>query len=615
MFRGVSVTRSLCQRIDAHLFSGSVILSLMKIRATPPGTIIKFMRKYILLFLLITVAFSLRLYRLDYRGLITDEKFTLLNANGFWVGGANQAAFKKDYFTAADFWEEKELQDYLDATAHADFGTHIVHNAVLHYWMKLFGNSDFSVRLPGTIFNVLTVILLFLMVLKYFGSYRMAFLAGLLLAVDPLNVAQSHIARSYPLSFLLITLSTEYFIRIVRGGASAKNFVLYALLTGLAMLNHYINFFVPLVHVMAFLALRNKAHLWRGFAGAALFNAALLFYWFNWGGGYTAMDFLKEKNELHRQIAENEADELSGTIQKATPDLIARKAIGLYYDIGVLGHGLFERIKGVKVFLSSFLFFIAVMVAVHNKKRPWVRFGSVALALLILALQTAYITGILVSAAIFLILYFAWGALRESYAHESEKGRFVLLLAGFLMLALPVLFVVNDAFSNGNTTSLTHRYIGNASPFVVILIAVGVVRAADFRFGFLVWMIFTVAVQAGSIRQGLKDYFADRSLYNAWFVPERVSNPYLRVAKELESRAVPGDTIIIPGAYRDKYQERFHQDMEISYKDAQFLNLYFNKSFNIPQFVDREEREKLYLKRKNGEKVLIFDFKGEEYRY
>lgn len=573
------------------------------------------MRKYILLFILTGVALGLRLYRLDNRGLITDEKFTLLNANGFWVGGANQAAFQKDYFTAADFWEDKGIRDYFDATAHADFGTHIVHNALLHYWMKAFGNSDFSVRLPGALFNVLTVLLVFLMVLKYFGSYRMAFLAGLLLAVDPLNVAQSHIARSYPLSFFLITLSTGYFIRIVQGRGSLKNFTVYALLIGLAMLNHYINFFVPLAHIVVFLFLRNKAPLWRGFIGAAVFNAVLLLYWFNWGGGYTAMSFLEGKNELHRQIAENENDELSKTIEKATPDLIAKKAIGLYYDITVLGHGLFEKIKGVKVFLSSFLFFWAVMMSVRYKKSPWIRFGSVGLALLILAVQAQHITGILVSAGIFLILYFAWVALRESYALEAEKGRFVLLLTGFLMLALPILFVVNDAFSNGNTTSLTHRYIGNASPFVVMIVAVGIVRAADFRFSFLIGMIFVVIVQAGSIRQGLNDYFADRSVYNAWFVPERVSNPYSKVARELEARAVPGDTIVIPGAYRDKYQERFHQDIEISYKDAQFLNLYFSRDFTIPQYVDRGEREKLYLKRKNGEKVLIFDFKGEEYRY
>jgi len=573
------------------------------------------MRKYILLFILAVVALSLRLYRLDARGLITDEKFTLLNANGFWVGGANQSAFKKDYFTAADFWEEKGVRDYLDASAHADFGTHMVHNTVLHYWMKAFGNSDYSVRLPGTLFNVLTVILLFLLVLKYFGSYRMAFLAGLFLAVDPLNVAQSHIARSYPLSFFLITLSTEYFIRIVRREASVKNFVIYTLLVALALLNHYINFFIPLAHGLIFLVLRHKKQLWPGFIAAAAFNALLLFYWFNWGGGYTAIGFLKDKNELHRKIAENQNDDLSMTIQKSTPDLIIKKAISLYYDIGVLGHGLFDRVKGVKVFLSSFLFFAAVMLAVQYKKRVWVRYGSVVLALLILALQATYITGILVSAGIFVILYFAWKALRESYVFESEKGQFVWLMTGFLMLVLPVLFVVNDAYSNGNTTSLTHRYIGNASPFVVILIAVGMVRAADFRFGFLLWMAFITVVQAGSIRKGLNDYFADRSVYNAWFVPARVSNPYRQVAERLQEQAMPGDTVLIPGAYKDKYQERFNPDMEISYKDAQFLNLYLSKDFTVPQRVDPQEREKLYLKRESGEKVLIFDFKGEEYRY
>lgn len=573
------------------------------------------MKKFILLFLLTAIALGLRLYRLDARGLITDEKFTLLNANGFWVGGANQSAFQKDYFTAADFWEEKGIQDYFDATAHADFGTHIVHNAVIHYWMKLFGNSDFSVRLPSVIFNVLTVLLVFLMVLKYFGSYRMAFLAGLLLAIDPLNVAQSHIARSYPLSFFLILLSTEYFIRIVQGAASRKNFLIYALLSGLAMLNHYINFFVPLAHIGAFLALRNKTHLWKGFILAAVFNGGLLLYWFNWGGGYTALDFLEGKNELHRQIAEDPTDELSNTIQRATPDLIAKKAIGLFYDIGVLGHGLFERVKGVKVFLSSFLFFVAVLLAVRYRERPLFRYGSVVLALAILAFQSAYIPSILVSAAVFLALYFAWETLRKTYAYEAEKGAFVLLLTGFVLLILPILFVVNDAFTNGNTTSLTHRYIGNASPFVVIIMAVGMVRAADFRFGFLVWLALAGILQTGSIRQGLKDYFADRSVYNAYFVPERVPNPYREVAKILESQAVPGDTVRIPGAYKDKYQERFNPDMEISFKDAQFLNLYLPKDFAVTQFVDREEREKLYLQKKDGEKVLIFDFKGEEYRY
>lgn len=571
------------------------------------------MRKYFLLILLAAIALGLRLHKLDARGPITDEKFTLLNANGFWVGGANQAAFKKEVFTAQDFWEPMGPRDFMDASANADFGTHMVHNVLLHYWMKTFGNSDFSIRMPGLIFNVLTVLLIFFLVLKYFNSYRVAFLAGLLFAIDPLNVAQSHIARSYPLSFFLLTLGTVYFTRLVTGKGTWKNFAIYTLIIGLAMLNHYINFFIPLAHALIFLVLRRKSTLWTGFIVAALCNAALLFYWFNWGGGYTAMDFLKDKNAIHKQIAENAEDELSLTIQRATPDIIAKKAIGLYYDISVIGHGLFEDIKGVKVFFASLLLALSILFGVQERR--WKKYAGVFLALVLLVYEREYAGAMLSSAALFIALYHALRYVKEVWAYEEEKAQFVWLCMGWLMLVLPLLFVVRDAFSSGNTTSLTHRYIGNASPFVVILLAVGMVRAARERWTYAVLLLFAGLYQWRNIRSGLEDYFADRSVYNAYFVPERVANPYLKVAKQVLGTAVSGDTLVIPGAYKDKYEERFGRETAVSYKDAQFLNLYFPKDNLLPQTVDPKEREKIYLKRKGGEKVLIFDFKGEEFRY
>jgi hypothetical protein len=575
------------------------------------------MRKIVLLVILVVIALGLRLYNLDTRGLITDEKFTLVTANGFWMGGANQSAFKKEYFTAKDFWETKVLKDYFDATAHADFGTHIFHNGFLHYWMKAFGNSDYTVRLPSVLFNVLNVILIFLMVFKYFRNYWAAFLAALLFAIDPLNVAQSHIARSYPLSFLLITLSTEYFIRIVRNeGKSTRNFVIYTILVGMSLLNHYINFFVPLAHVLVFFGLRNKAHLWKGFIMAALVNAGLLFYWFNWGGGYTAFDFLKDKNEWHNTIAESSDDELSLVIQKSSPDLIAKKGIELFYDIGVVGHGLFEKIKGVKVFISSFLVFFAVLIAVKFKNRAIFKWGSVLAALLLLAYQRHYFLGITVSVGIFIGIYFAIRRLRESYSNENQKGQFVILTVGLLMLVLPLIFVINDAFTSGNTTSLTHRYIGNASPFVVMLMAVGIVSAIDYNKWFMPLFVIVFITQFGAVKKGILDYFDDRSVYNAYFQPRRVKNPYITAAEILKSTAVKGDTILIPGAYRNKYEQRFQKDLTfVTYTDAQYLNLYLSKDFDVVQHVDKNEREKLYLKKKNGHKQLIFDFKGEEFRY
>lgn len=162
------------------------------------------MRKYGFLIFLIVISAKVRFSNLDTRGLFTDEKFTLLNANGIWVGGGNQTEiYEKPFFTPQDFWAEKNIKDYFEAIAHSDFGTHIVYNGILHYWMETFGNSDYSVRFLSALFSLLTVVVVYLFTMKVFGSYTTSFFSGLFLALDPLNIAQSHIARSYTLSFFV----------------------------------------------------------------------------------------------------------------------------------------------------------------------------------------------------------------------------------------------------------------------------------------------------------------------------------------------------------------------------------------------------------------------------
>src|SRR5690606_35993775 len=132
--------------------------------------------------------------------------------------------------------------------------------------------------------------------------------------------------------------------------------------------------------------------------------------------------------------------------------------------------------------------------------------------LVLLVYEREYARAMLSSASLFIALYYALRYVKEVWAFEEEKAQFVWLCMGWLMLVLPLLFVVRDAFSSGNTTSLTHRYIGNASPFVVILVAVGMVRAAGERWTYAVLLLFAGLYQWRNIQGGLEDYFADRSV-------------------------------------------------------------------------------------------------------
>lgn len=575
------------------------------------------MRKYGLLIILIVLASFFRFSKLDNRGLFTDEKFTLLNANGIWVGGGNQLdIFNKPFFTPQDFWASKNIRDYFESIAHSDFGTHIVYNGILHFWMRLFGNSDYSVRFLSGLFSLITVVVVYLFSLKVFQRKTVAFFSGFLLALDPLNIAQSHIARSYTLSFLLVILATYYFIEIFRGNKKANIFIIYTTLIGLALLNHYLNFLVPLSHGLVFLLAKNKKQLWFGFISAAIFNMLLMLYWFNWGGGYLAMDFLKDKNEKHLKLAQLNINTPDAAIQLSTPNLVAKKTIELVYDSSIITQGLFLRLNsGVKNVAITFLIFVLLLGAYYFKNKQKVYVSLIIVAIGLLAINHGIMEEIVLANCFYFMLYFAIEYIFKQPKESFSQSQFVLVAVSVLMFILPILFVVNDALKNGHTTSLTHRYIGVASPFVAILLGFGIYRFLKFSKMTLLLLVFVYIHQYKPVKFEILSYFDDKSTMNAWFDPARVPNPYALVAESILEKYEKSDTLYIPGGYSDFYDQVFDNKKLIYLNDAQYLNLYLPKKSNIPEKIDVNEPDKVFLKKENGEKLLIFDFEGTKYRY
>ncbi len=575
------------------------------------------MRKYGLLFFLIAIASFLRFSNLDNRGLFTDEKFTLLNANGIWVGGGNQIdIFNKAFFTPQDFWATKNVKDYFEAIAHSDFGTHIIYNGFLHYWMELFGNSDYSIRFLSAVFSLLTVIVVYLFSLEVFKNHTVAFLSGFLLALDPLNIAQSHIARSYTLSFLLVILATYHFLEIFKGDKKTRNFIIYTILVGLCMLNHYLNFLVPASHGLVFLFAKNKRHLWFGFISAAVFNVMLMLYWFNWGGGYLAMNFLKDKNQKHLKLAQLNVNTPEAAVQLSTPTLVTKKTIELVYDSSIFTQGLFMRLNsGVKNVAVTFAIFLLLLGAYYFKTKQKVYISLVVAAVVLLAVNHAIMEDVILANCFYFVVFFAVEFIFKRPKEIFSQAQFILLAVSMLMFFLPILFVLNDALKNGHTTSLTHRYIGVASPFVAILLGFGIYRFLKFSKLVFFLLIFVFVYQYQPVKFEIMSYFKDKSNMNAWFEPARVSNPYVTAAKSIIEKYEKSDTLYIPGGYQEFYVQVFGKEKVVNYNDAQYLNLYLPKKSNIPEIIDVNEPDKVFLKKGNGEKLLIFDFEGTKYRY
>jgi 4-amino-4-deoxy-L-arabinose transferase-like glycosyltransferase len=482
--------------------------------------------------------------------------------------------------------------------------------------MEVFGNSDYSIRFLSAVFSLLTVIVVYLFSLEVFKNHTVAFLSGFLLALDPLNIAQSHIARSYALSFLLVILATYYFLEIFKGNKKSRNFIIYAVLVGFSMLNHYLNFLVPLSHGLVFLFVQNKRHLWFGFVSAAVFNLLLMLYWFNWGGGYLAMDFLKDKNQKHLKLAQINVNTPDAAVQLSTPALVTKKTIELVYDSSIFTQGLFLRLNsGVKNVAVTFAVFILLLGAFYFKSKQKIHISLVIMAVVLLALNQGIMEQVVLANSFYFVVFFAVEYIFKRPKETFSQDQFILVAVSVLMFILPILFVLNDALKNGHTTSLTHRYIGVASPFVAILMGFGTYRFLKFSKLAFFLIVFVFVQQYQPVKSEIKSYFADKSSLNAWFDPARISNPYSTAARNILEKYEKSDTLFIPGGYQEFYAQVFGKEKTVDYTDAQYLNLYLPKKANIPQKIDVNEPDKVFLKKGSGEKVLIFDFEGTKYRY
>jgi len=165
--------------------------------------------------LIVLLAFSLCLYRLDHQSLWYDE--------GFSVYLARLSLGEITARTASDI--HPPLYYYL-----------------LHLWLGPFGDSEFVLRFFSLIFGLLTVPLIYVLGRRLMGTAS-GLLAALLLAISPLYLWYSQEARMYTLVTFLCLLSSYLLLRALEGKA---NFLWggYILVNVLAVYSHFYAFFV-----------------------------------------------------------------------------------------------------------------------------------------------------------------------------------------------------------------------------------------------------------------------------------------------------------------------------------------------------------------------------------
>ncbi|MDP3640662.1 MAG: glycosyltransferase family 39 protein [Nanoarchaeota archaeon] len=141
-------------------------------------------RLFVPIFIILLLAFSLRFYALDIESLWIDEAFSLHIAQ--------QPDVKQVFLETSQ-------------TEAAPPGYYVL----LHYWINVFGTSEWTVRFLSVLFSTLAVLMLFLLV-RLLLNGKVALLSSLFMALSMLQVEYAQEARLYAL-FTFLSLWSAYF--------------------------------------------------------------------------------------------------------------------------------------------------------------------------------------------------------------------------------------------------------------------------------------------------------------------------------------------------------------------------------------------------------------------
>jgi mannosyltransferase len=132
---------------------------------------------------------------------------------------------------------------------------------ILHYWVRLFGESELLIRLPSAIFGSLALLMIYKLGELIFDN-RVGTLSCLLVAISVFHIGYSQEARGYSLMMLMALVSMYFFVRLLERKGFAF-LVGYVFSSSLLMYTHFYGLLIILaqnIYFITMIILSNDEH-------------------------------------------------------------------------------------------------------------------------------------------------------------------------------------------------------------------------------------------------------------------------------------------------------------------------------------------------------------------
>ncbi|MBR1942107.1 glycosyltransferase family 39 protein [bacterium] len=134
---------------------------------------------------------------------------------------------------------------------------------LLHYWTKLFGNSETTMRLMGCIISTLSVPAVFYVIKDLFKNKFSAAISAIFIAFSAFNIHYCVELRFYGMSVLFAIISTYFFTKYIQN-FDRKNITLYIISTLLLLYTYNFSFmyvFCQFVVALIYLTIKERKQL------------------------------------------------------------------------------------------------------------------------------------------------------------------------------------------------------------------------------------------------------------------------------------------------------------------------------------------------------------------
>jgi 4-amino-4-deoxy-L-arabinose transferase-like glycosyltransferase len=400
----------------------------------------------LLLLLIILVAAFIRIWQTDQYSIFGDydEYYTAMTASGIYESKVLPGPyFNLNTLTSDSFGER--LQD-----ANRDNGNSFLYNLILSYTSNAFGHSEMSMRLFSTGFDLLSILLVWLIGKKLGIDKTRRLLSCLLYAVYPVMVNYAGIIRTYSFTTCCALLLILLILQVNNEKWSLKNTLAIGLIATGLFLGHFLTYYILVVLFIYYLFRYKKEkysslNILSGLSAAAIMCGGFLLF------NMSQLTNFSNSSKRYENLAGKSVQE--GNMRKLEPvsaGTLAPKTI-LYFDQFYTGNTYamkwVQALTSDKMMYISGLFLLAIPLILlfflekNDDNRKWINLWlSIIVAGHLGALVLVFLSGHMISLAIkytmFSIPLYLMLVAFYSKRNLATRGALAALFAGSLFTCI-----------------------------------------------------------------------------------------------------------------------------------------------------------------------------------